>query len=140
MTRQSITLALSAGLAALMSTGACSGAFAESNTFEGRLYAYQGAYQRGQQARAQFEKFGVALNQEPACVDAWTTSGTRDEGYTVLDDEERSRDNVSRENSRYQALRLRSFLNGCMGRPNDLNLTPSSRPASAPVSASASAS
>ena len=115
-------------LALLATNTACSG---ESDSFEGRLQALDGAYTRGQQARESISKLGIQIDTETACNDAWVKTGVRDEEtdtrYTENEDGKRVEDKA------FQEMRRLSFINGCMNRPNNLSSTQPSAPASAPT-------
>src|SRR5690349_24722946 len=102
----------------------------ESNDFEGRLKALDGAYTRGQQARERLTKVGLPIDTETACNDAWTSTGTRDEEELTR----RTTDGKGKQvkDEAFQELRRPSFVNGCMGRPNQLTSAPPSAPSPKP--------
>lgn len=125
-------------IAAMALSAACSPG--ESDDFQGRLRALDGAYSRGKEARAKYDKVGINIGTETACDDAWVSTGTRDEEPypRYITDPKTGKQAVD---SAFQELRRESFINGCMGRANNLNPSASTRPSvsATPPSTAASA-
>ncbi len=103
----------------------------ETNDFEGRLRALDGAYERGKQARARYDKVGIAVGTEAACNDAWVSTGTRDEEQEPRNIKDPNT-GKSHADTNFQELRRQSFINGCMLRPNTLT-SPGASPAATAV-------
>ncbi|MET8354303.1 MULTISPECIES: hypothetical protein [unclassified Micromonospora] len=84
-----------------------------------RLDAIGAVYRQGEKARQALEDSGITLPTEPTCEDAFHRTGADTERSSVT---RRTGDN--KEDTAFAELRKLSFINGILGRPNNLPATP----------------
>lgn len=106
--------------AAVVSNGGLSDIF-DQDQYQDRLDAIGAVYRQGERARAAMERTGTTLPTEATCEDAYHRTGADQERSTV---ESSRRTSDNKPDLGFAELRKLSFINGCLGRPNDLPATP----------------
>lgn len=118
--RRNPTAIIALTATALLLTTGC-GDIRDQDEYQDRLDAIDAVYQQGVETRQRLNKSGTTLPDEATCSDAFHRIGA---------DTERDGVRVARKNAdgkpdlAFGELRRLSFINGCLGRPNDLPATP----------------
>lgn len=105
-------------VALLVVTGISTGWFndiLDQDQYADRIDAVNAVYRQGAKARAEFARTGTTLPTEAECLDAYRITGASEERSSVALDRKRS--GTGDEFARVREL---SFINGCLGRPNEL--------------------
>ncbi|MFG1918093.1 hypothetical protein [Micromonospora sp. NPDC048898] len=101
---------------ALVGSGKLGDIFDEDQ-FQDRVDAINAVYRQGEHARESLNKSGTALTSEAICEDAFHRVGADDERVNRLTQDQKP-------DTAFAELRRLSFINGCLGRPNQLPATP----------------
>ena len=112
-----------AGLAVLLVVSAVGSGklsdFSDQDQFQDRVDAINAVYRQGERARTELGKSGTALTSEAMCEDAFHRVGADRETF---ESDRRTAD--GKPDTAFAELRKLSFINGCLGRPNQLPATP----------------
>lgn len=105
-------------LAALLTVTGCDEPdFADFDQPADRVEALEKAYKQGVESRKDVNKVGVLLEDEAQCSDAYYRLGYDTDDVTRY----KSGTELPRKpDTDFAELRRLSFINGCLGRPNDL--------------------
>lgn len=94
----------------------------DQNQYQDRLDAIDAVYRQGVKARQTLARNGLTAATEAACKTAMRQVGAHKERSLVQDSREIG--DERRPDVEFARLRELSFINGCMGRPNDLPAIP----------------
>ncbi|MEU1762844.1 hypothetical protein [Micromonospora sp. NPDC005652] len=100
----------------LIGSGALGDIFDEDQ-FQDRIDAINAVYRQGERARAELSKSGTTLTSETMCEDAFHRVGADEERVKRWTKDQKP-------DTAFAELRKLSFINGCLGRPNQLPATP----------------
>ena len=103
---------------AFVASGAATDIF-NTDQYQDRIDAINAVYRQGAKTRAELNRSGTTLANEAMCADAYQRTGAYKEAWYV--DREHS---GSGNDQAFAELRRLSFINGCLGRPNELPATP----------------
>ncbi len=110
----------------LVASGALGDIF-DQDQFGDRIDAINAVYHQGVKARQELNRSGTTLTNEAMCDDAYHRTGADHERGDVAE----SRKTVDgKPDLAFAELRRLSFINGCLGRPNNLPATPLPTPPS----------
>ncbi|MEV4819964.1 hypothetical protein [Micromonospora tulbaghiae] len=101
------------------------GDLSDQDQFQDRVDAINAVYRQGERAREALAKSGTALTSEAMCEDAFHRVGADDDAF-----ESNRRTADGKPDTAFGELRKLSFINGCLGRPNQLPATPLPTPSS----------
>ncbi|GAA3750436.1 hypothetical protein [Micromonospora maritima] len=101
---------------AVISSGKLGDIFDEDQ-FHDRVDSINAVYRQGERVRAELSRSGTALTNETMCEDAFHRVGADDERVNRWTKDQKP-------DTAFAELRKLSFINGCLGRPNQLPATP----------------
>lgn len=121
---KTLGIAFGLGIAALVALWVASlvvtgrlGDMADEDQFQDRVDAINAVYRQGEHAREALNKSGTSLTNEAMCEDAFHRVGADEERVSRFTKDDKP-------DTAFAELRKLTFINGCLGRPNQLPATP----------------